>query len=78
MTNPHTPAPVEKKVTVATVASYLGGLGLLAILNGVADTNLITELPDVVEVFVAPIIPSLITFIGGYVARHTPRNDAQV
>jgi hypothetical protein len=78
MTDPYAPAPVEKKVTAATFASYLGGVALLAILNGVADTNLITALPDVVEVFVAPLVPTAITFIGGYVARHTPRNDTQV
>lgn len=78
MTNPHVPAPVEKKVTVATLASYLGGLALLAILNGVADTDLVASLPDAVEVFIAPMIPTAVTFIAGYVTRHTPRNDAQV
>lgn len=67
-------APIEKKVTAATVATYLGLVGLLAILNAVADTNLITALPDIVEVFVAPLVPTLITFVGGYMARHTPRN----
>ena len=70
-----TSAPVEKKVTAATIGSYLGFAALLAVLNGVADANLVTALPDVVEVLVAPMIPAAITLVAGYVARHTPRPD---
>ena len=71
-----TPAPaVEKKVAWAAVWSYLAGLAGLAILNGVADTNLISGLPDTVEVLVAPILPAAIGLVAGYVARHTPRPD---
>jgi hypothetical protein len=70
------PAPaVESKVKVASIATYLGLLALLAILNGVSDTNLVTGLPDVVEVLVAPMIPAAIGLVAGYVAKHTPRPD---
>lgn len=78
MTNPvETPggpgSPIERKVSVATGATYLGTLAVLAVLNGVADTNLISQIPDWAEVIFAPLIPSLITFLGGYAAPHTPR-----
>ncbi|KPC65044.1 hypothetical protein, partial [Streptomyces chattanoogensis] len=64
-----TPAPtVESKVKAASIASYLGLLALLAILNGVSDTNLVAGLPDVVEVLVAPIIPAAVALVAGYVA----------
>jgi hypothetical protein len=70
------PAPtIESKVKAAATWSYLGLVALLAVLNGVSDTNLVTGLPDVVEVLVAPIIPAAIGLVAGYVAKHTPRPD---
>lgn len=66
---------IEGKVKAAAVASYLGLVALLAILNGVADTNLVSALPDVVEVLVAPILPAAIALVAGYVTKHTPRPD---
>jgi hypothetical protein len=70
-----TSAPVETKVKAAAVATYLGLLALLAVLNGVTDADLIAGLPDVVEVFVAPLLPTAVTFVTSYLARHTPRPD---
>lgn len=68
--------PVETKVKVATAASYFGGVGLLAILQAVSqDADLISGLPDAIEVFLVPLVTSAITFIGGYVANHTWRGD---
>lgn len=75
MTHAGGSAPVETKVKVGAAATYFGLVGLLAILNAVADTNLITSLPDVAEVFVAPLLPTLITFVASYLAKHTPRSD---
>jgi hypothetical protein len=79
MTYRSTPAPakgpVETKVKVASIATYLGSLALLAVLNGVTDTNLISGLPDVAEVLLAPVIPAAISLVAGYAARHTPRPD---
>lgn len=71
MSNPN--PPVERKVTAATVGAYLAGLAGLAILNGVADTNLVSALPDLVEVMVAPLFPAGVAFLSAYIARHTPR-----
>lgn len=73
--SPSAAGPVEKKVKYATVASYVGGLALMAILNGIGDANLIAGLPDVIEAFVAPMLPTALTFVAGWVARHTPRPD---
>ena len=67
--------PVELKVKVATAATYVGGVLLLGILNATTTANLIAGLPDVVEAFVAPGVLSLITFVSGYLAKHTPRPD---
>lgn len=75
---PSTPSaagPVEKKVTVATVASYVGGVALMGVLNAIGDANLIAGLPDVIEAFIAPMLPTAITFVGGWAATHTPRPD---
>jgi hypothetical protein len=67
--------PVELKVKVAAWATYLGGVGLLAILNAFSDANLIAGLPDAIEVFVAPMLPTAITTAAAWLAKHTPRPD---
>lgn len=69
-------APVEKKVTWATVGAYLGGLALMAIVNAVSsDPGLVGALPDALEMFVVPLVPTVVAFVSGWVARHTPRPD---
>lgn len=70
-----TTGPVETKVKTATAGSYLGGLTLLAILNGVNDIELVKSWPDWAEIIFGPIVPSLVTFIAGWLAKHTPRRD---
>lgn len=67
-------APVEKKVTVASVAAYLGSTGLLAVLTAVQDNaGLVAGLPDGIEPFVLALIPTALTFVGGWAAKHSPR-----
>ncbi|MEU0369114.1 holin [Streptomyces sp. NPDC006283] len=67
-------APVEKKVTVASVATYLGSTGLLAVLTAVQDNaGLVAGLPDGIEPFVLALIPTALTFVSGWAAKHTPR-----
>lgn len=66
--------PVEKKVTVASVAAYLGSVGLLAVLTAIqGDAGLVAPLPDPTEPFVLALIPTALTFVGGWAAKHTPR-----
>lgn len=75
---PQSKAPVEKKVTWATVGSYLAGVALLALLNTVADDpSLIAGLPDWLEAIVLPLLPGIVTFAAGYFAHHTPRPDLE-
>jgi hypothetical protein len=72
-------APVETKVTAASVAAYLASTGLLATLTAVQDNaGLVSGLPDAVEPFLLALIPTAITFVGGWAARHTPRGPAGV
>jgi hypothetical protein len=66
---------IEAKVKAAGYATYFGLVALLAVLNAVADTNLVTALPDVVEVFVAPMVPAALALVAGWLANHTPRPD---
>lgn len=68
--------PVEKKVTVGAVLAYLGGLAVMAVLNAVStDQGLISALPAWAESLVVPIVPAVISFVGGWFAKHTPRPD---
>lgn len=72
-------APVEKKVTAATLAAYLGSTGLLAVLTAIQDNSgLVGGLPDAVEPFLLALVPTAITFVSGWAARHTHRGPAGV
>lgn len=61
-----------RKVTWSSAGSYLGGVALLAVLQAVQqDADLVAALPDPIEVFTVPLLPSLIAFVAGYLARHS-------
>lgn len=67
---------VEKKVTWSTVGAFVGFSALIYVLELVASTPLLlTPLPDAVEPLALGFIPSVVTFLAGYRARHTPRPD---
>ncbi|GIH91923.1 hypothetical protein ACFFMN_34050 [Planobispora siamensis] len=69
-------AKVEAKVKASTVATYLSLLAVLTVLQAVnARLDLIAFLPDVVETLVVPLLPGLITYVAGYMAKHEPRPD---
>ncbi|MET8401380.1 holin [Streptomyces sp900116325] len=69
--------PVEKKVTAASVGAYLASTGLLAILAAVqGDTRLVGFLPDAAAPFVLALVPTAITFVSGWVTKHSPRGIA--
>lgn len=68
--------PIEKKVTWGSVGAYLGGIAIMAVLNAVSsDGGLVSALPDWLEVFVIPVVPAMVAFISGWIAKHTPRPD---
>ncbi|MEV1063366.1 holin [Streptomyces sp. NPDC050263] len=67
-------APVEKKVTAATAAAYVGSTGLLASLEAVPDhAELVGWMPSALAPFVLALVPAAITFVSGWAAKHTPR-----
>ncbi|MFE3122266.1 holin [Streptomyces hydrogenans] len=69
-------APIEKKVTWASVAAYLGSTGLLAALATVQDNaRLLDPMPDTLAPFVLALVPTAITAVSGWTAKHTPRPD---
>lgn len=66
-------APVEKKVTAATTATFLVSL-VIAVLNQlVADNSLLGPLPSWLQPVIIAVAPALITFLSGWQAPHTPR-----
>lgn len=72
-------APVEKKVTAATAATFVGSTALLGALEAVRDnTELVGWLPPALAPFVLALVPTAITFVSGWAARHTPRGPAGV
>ena len=67
--------PVEKKVTASTAAAYVGSTGLLAGLEAVQDNaELVGWMPPALAPFVLALVPAAITFVSGWVAKHTPRH----
>lgn len=69
----------EPKVKAATVATYLVGLVLAAVVSGVTDGNLVTLLPDWLASILAPILPAAAAWLAGYNAKHqyrTPETTA--
>ena len=61
--------PVERKVQASTAAAALSGL-LLWIAGRYIFKG---SVPDVVVSWVYVIVPSVITFLAGYAAKHTER-----
>lgn len=70
-------APIETKVKVSSVFTYLASVAGLAILGAVTDDpSLVSGMPDALEPFVLALIPAATAAITGWAAPHTPRSDA--
>lgn len=68
-------APVEAKVRAATSATFLVSL-LIAVLNAIAaDDSLLGPLPAWLQAIVIAVVPTAVTFLSGWQAKHTPRAD---
>lgn len=68
--------PIESKVKAATFMTVAVGLAI-ALLNAiVADSSLLGPLPSWLQAPLLALVPSALTFLAGYQARHTPRFDA--
>jgi hypothetical protein len=73
---PSASAPIEKKVKLASVVTYLASLAGLAALGAVTDDpSLISGMPDALEPFVLALVPAASAAVAGWAAPHTPRSD---
>lgn len=69
-------APIEAKVKSATSATFVVSL-VIAVLNAiVADDSLLQPLPSWLQPFIIALVPTAVTFLSGWNARHTPRTPA--
>lgn len=74
--NSKSTGPVERKVTFGTVATYLGSIAVLSVLQAFStDTNMFGALPALVGIPLTAVLPALINLVVAYKAKHTPRND---
>ena len=64
-------APVETKVQASTAVAAVSGLALWALGRYVFKG----AVPDVAASWVYAIVPGVLTFAAGWLARHTPRPD---
>jgi hypothetical protein len=64
--------PVEAKVQASTAVAAVSGLALWALGRYVFKTGV----PDVVASWIYVLVPGLLTFAAGYLAKHTPRPAA--
>jgi hypothetical protein len=67
-------AVIEAKVIASTAATFVVSL-VLAVLNDIEDNHALlgTSLPTWSQSVIIAIIPTAITFVSGYLTRHTPR-----
>jgi hypothetical protein len=63
--------PVESKVKVAAVASAVASVAVWALQRYVFKGDVPVEVSTAVQL----VVPALFAFIGGLLARHTPRPD---
>ena len=67
-------APIETKVTAAAAATYVGSTGVLAALTAVADHHeLVGWMPGALAPFVLAVVPTAISFVAAWCAKHSPR-----
>lgn len=74
---PNNTNALEPKVKAQAIVAYLGGVVLLALVNAFTGNDnqlLIDSLPDIVEPFVLPLVPTLVGLAAGWAARHQWRS----
>lgn len=76
-TNSDSNYPIEPKVKWASIAMYVSGALLMALVTLLTDNDnalLLAVLPDPVEIFVLPLVPTLAGLVAGYAAKHQWRH----
>lgn len=66
------PRPVEAKVQVSTLVTFLAGLGGALLNTFVANSALLGGLPSWLQFLIIALAPAAATFLAGYAAPHTP------
>jgi hypothetical protein len=67
---------IEAKVWASTAATFAVSL-VLAVLNAVQDDHaLLGSTPAALQAVIIAVLPTAITFLGGYYAKHTPRGPS--
>lgn len=70
---PLTSWKIELKVIASTVAAFVVSL-VVALLNLIqAHHELLGSVPSALQFVIIAVIPTAVTFAGGYLAKHTPR-----
>lgn len=71
--------PVESKVKWAAFGTFVGSVAATAVLQAIdADHSLIEVFPDWLEAVVIPLLPTAISWVAGWRAKHTARPDLPV
>lgn len=67
--------PVESKVSMATLGAFMSS-SLVATLNAwIGDDQLLGSMPGWLQTVAIAFGPTAVTFLSGYFAKHTPRNE---
>lgn len=84
MSTPVTPKPggtypIEPKVKWMTAVTYVLGVVGVAAFNGITQGTFLADvLPDAIEIFVFPLIPTIGSLIAGFSASHQWRTGEGV
>lgn len=70
-------APVETKVKAATAATFVVSIVLVVLNSVVADSTLLKPLPSWAQALSIAIAPAAVTFLSGWLAKHTPRTTPE-
>jgi hypothetical protein len=65
--------PIEKKVTAATVGAFASSAAVAVLNAWVGDERLLGALPGWLQTIVIAFGPTVVTFLSGFYAKHTPR-----
>ena len=62
---------IEPKVKWSAVGTYVAGLVALSAVKLLSNNDLLSQvLPDALEIFVFPLVPTVVSLLSGYAAQH--------
>lgn len=61
---------VHRKVAFGSTGTYIGGLIVATLVQGLQDGSLLTFLSPTASAIVAPLVPALLTFLVGYMTTN--------